>query len=470
MQVIVEGTAHMHYDPDETVFYNKVQVLNRDLSIQVIKLFSEKYIEEKLARLEKKKANKIARASEDPTLSTTTTFNYDESKANIEQGITILDALAASGLRSIRYLKEIPRVKHLTINDLSSTATTLAEENCQRNSVDLSKVIISNADATMLMYGHRLSDHRYDVIDLDPYGSAAPFLDAAVQAVAHGGLLCVTCTDMTALAGAFPEVCYAKYQSIPVKARYNHEMALRILLHAIDSAANKYKRHVIPWLSLSVDFYVRVFVRVYESAAEVKNSCLRRAMVCQSTQCPTFTIHPLATRKFSKQKANAGNCSECKQDSEERIVGGTYGATILRLPSDGDGDNMRIGGPFWSAPIHNQEVVDELLKRVENYIAAPKTEGEEESYPIPTAKRLGGILTSLSEELKDVPLYYSLPDLASTVQITVPTIAEFQAALASAGYRFSQFHHDPSAVKTDAPIHVVCVLYITIFFFREYLL
>ena len=46
----------------------------------------------------------------------------------------------------------------------------------------------------MLMYGHREAHSRFDVIDLDPYGTACPFLDSAVQAVADGGLLCVTCT------------------------------------------------------------------------------------------------------------------------------------------------------------------------------------------------------------------------------------------------------------------------------------
>jgi N2,N2-dimethylguanosine tRNA methyltransferase len=46
----------------------------------------------------------------------------------------------------------------------------------------------------MLMYGHREAHNRFDVIDLDPYGTACPFLDSAVQAVANGGLLCVTCT------------------------------------------------------------------------------------------------------------------------------------------------------------------------------------------------------------------------------------------------------------------------------------
>jgi hypothetical protein len=39
----------------------------------------------------------------------------------------------------------------------------------------------------MLMYQHQRVSERFDVIDLDPYGSPAPFLDAAVQAVSEGG-------------------------------------------------------------------------------------------------------------------------------------------------------------------------------------------------------------------------------------------------------------------------------------------
>jgi tRNA G26 N,N-dimethylase Trm1 len=35
---------------------------------------------------------------------------------------------------------------------------------------------------------------RFDVIDIDPFGSASEFLDSGVQAIADGGLLCVTCT------------------------------------------------------------------------------------------------------------------------------------------------------------------------------------------------------------------------------------------------------------------------------------
>jgi tRNA (guanine26-N2/guanine27-N2)-dimethyltransferase len=46
-------------------------------------------------------------------------------------------------------------------------------------------------------------------------------------------------------------------------------MALRILLASIDQHAARYKRYIVPVLSLSIDFYIRVFVRVYTSGGWV---------------------------------------------------------------------------------------------------------------------------------------------------------------------------------------------------------
>jgi tRNA (guanine26-N2/guanine27-N2)-dimethyltransferase len=41
--------------------------------------------------------------------------------------------------------------------------------------------------ASMLMYQHRHPAKRVEVVDLDPYGTAAPFIDGAVQCVTDGG-------------------------------------------------------------------------------------------------------------------------------------------------------------------------------------------------------------------------------------------------------------------------------------------
>lgn len=51
----------------------------------------------------------------------------------------------------------------------------------------------------------------FDVIDLDPYGSAVPFLNSALKSIKNGGLLCVTCTDTRVLCGSDRHKCYYLY-------------------------------------------------------------------------------------------------------------------------------------------------------------------------------------------------------------------------------------------------------------------
>ena len=48
--------------------------------------------------------------------------------------------------------------------------------------------------------------------------------------------------------------------------------ALRIVLSSLESHANRYHRYIVPLLSCSVDFYIRLFVRVYTSAQEMKRT------------------------------------------------------------------------------------------------------------------------------------------------------------------------------------------------------
>lgn len=143
-------------------------------------------------------------------------------------GLVILDALAASGLRSIRYFKEVPGVKRVVVNDLEAAAVGQAHRNVAYNDVDPARVCPQQGNAVLVMHQHAYGGgavgvgggggeeegaapapqlQKFDVVDLDPYGSAAPFIDAAVQAVADGGLLCVTCTDLAVLNGNHPEVC-----------------------------------------------------------------------------------------------------------------------------------------------------------------------------------------------------------------------------------------------------------------------
>lgn len=48
-------------------------------------------------------------------------------------GINILEALSATGLRSVRYMKEIESLKTLVANDIDPTATDLMRRNFEFN-------------------------------------------------------------------------------------------------------------------------------------------------------------------------------------------------------------------------------------------------------------------------------------------------------------------------------------------------
>jgi len=92
------------------------------------------------------------------------------------------------------------------------------------------------------------------------------------------------------------------------------------------------------------------------------------------------------------------------------------------------------------------EFVKEIIQRLESK-KGPFTPG--------TETRMHGLLTAVSEELQDVPLFYNLPDLCSTLHCESPRLPNFKAALINAGYRASHFHKDASAVKTDAPPQMI---------------
>ena len=246
---LTEGSASMLYEcraedtktrgkgkDDGPVFYNKVQVFNRDVSVLVMALFAQwRYIEkrERQAGADARKSGGDgvqAAEAERARLYALSAAELDEllKEDAATGGLRVLDALAATGLRSVRYAKEVPGVKKVVSNDIEAEAAKKCQENATSNGCE-SLVEAVCGDAVAHMINSR--GDPYDVIDLDPYGSAAPFLDGAVQAISDGGLLCVTSTDMTVLSGGYPEVCYAKYGAMPTKAKHLHEYALRVLLH-----------------------------------------------------------------------------------------------------------------------------------------------------------------------------------------------------------------------------------------------
>lgn len=55
--------------------------------------------------------------------------------SSLQDGITILEALSATGLRSIRLANEVPGIKKIVANDLSANAVAAIRRNVDYNEV-----------------------------------------------------------------------------------------------------------------------------------------------------------------------------------------------------------------------------------------------------------------------------------------------------------------------------------------------
>ncbi|KAG0596587.1 hypothetical protein M758_UG268000 [Ceratodon purpureus] len=475
--ILREGEADILLHGND-VFYNKAQIVNRDLSIAVLRAFAAKRQEEHEESLAKKASRKSKGASavngkenggaqeesassavegEDAKTSvsgseakgkdqgvemkeeTSPSGKAEEEAAavaaapvepvvesKIAKPLHVLEALAASGLRALRYAKEVEQVGSVVACDNDKVAVEACERNIRLNGkVALAKVTANHADSRIYMLSH---EKEFNVVDLDPYGSPSIFLDSAVQSLSEGGLLSCTATDMAVLCGNNGEVCYSKYGAYPLRGKYCHEMALRILLASIEAHANRYKRHIVPVLSLSVDFYVRVFVRVYTSASAIKESPSKLSYVYQCVGCDTYHLQPVgrvATRQGST-----------------RYMPGT--GPVISPDCKQCGKHHNMGGPIWSAPIHDADWVDGMLRSV----TAMKSR-------YPAYNKIHSILTGVSEELNDVPLYVSLHSMSATLKCTPPSATLFRSAVVNAGYRISGSHANPLGLKTDAPMEVL---------------
>lgn len=150
-KIIREGNGVMIFPEQNKVFYNNVQVLNRDLSIAMISDFARTRAREKLLKQQKRDAAAAG------TEFVPTELSDEELDAHLEanaeaSGIKIFEALSASGLRSIRYFQQIPGVKSILVNDMDAAAVESIKRNVEFNELPLDRVIPNEDDATNVMY------------------------------------------------------------------------------------------------------------------------------------------------------------------------------------------------------------------------------------------------------------------------------------------------------------------------------
>lgn len=312
-----------------------------------------------------------------------------------------LDGLSSIGPRGLRVANEIKGFERVILNDVNTSALELARRSAEINGV---KIEISENETCRFLSGFAKREMRSTIVDIDPFGSPARYIDCAIRAIMHGGLLSVTATDLQVLNGLFDEACRRRYGGIPLRVNYGNEVAIRLVLGCIATIADRFDIKILPLFVESDMHYYRVYVKIL-NRADTEN---RMGFVIHCDQC--------GHRKTSKEYEKI--CDSCH-------------------------NKIKIGGPLWIDKLFEEKFIKSMLNEVPKYIVD---------------KRCQKILETCILESDMNPTYFTLDEIASRLKKSPPKLAKMLENLTDKGFSASPTSFNPTGFKTNATIKEIMEL------------
>ena len=333
--------------------------------------------------------------------------------------LTIVDPMAASGIGSIRMLKECKNIKKIYINDINPIAVDLIHKNLSLNELNYqsAKIEVSRKDSSYLFseitqnsYNHTDNDQKKpNIISIDPFGTPNLYLDAAFKAIQKvNGLLCITATDTAVLFGVRPLSCIRKYMSKPLHTEYCKEVGARILLYFISRIANINNMGILPLLTFYNSHFIRVFCLTFKNRNEIT--------------------------KFFKNYTYSIHCNNCGFRS---ILQDDYFQPSLNCPVCKKNNYVDYAGPLWDSEIHDADFVNEMIEMNNHLNYSNK-------------KRINKLLNLIKGEINKPIFYYNIHKLSKILKISnIPKLEEIISHIKNKGYQISRTHFDFLSVKTN---------------------
>jgi tRNA (guanine26-N2/guanine27-N2)-dimethyltransferase len=368
------------YPPsDAPVFYNKVMELNRDFALATLRAYIELYTPRK--------------------------------------PVIYCEPMAGSGIRSLRVANEINDIQ-VIINDHNSIAVDLIKKNIKQLKLKEKTEIFSD-DANSLLLQFAKKGELFSVIDIDPFGSPAAFIDTTAQAISKNGLIAVTSTDMATMCGVYPKACIRKYASKPLHTSIAHEISIRMLFGYLATALARHGKAMEALFAHSTDHYIRIYALAKKGITKAKETMEKLGYIAHCQNC--FTIE----HSFGIINKLMSNCPECKKK---------------RL----------IGGPFWLGKMYDQEFVTKMEQGL-----------TQEDAPYNTIKKMKKILELINEEIKVANSikaligFYDLHQIADKLDIPSPKLDATIEELINNGFIATRTHIRSNSIKTDAPVNEI---------------
>ncbi len=314
----------------------------------------------------------------------------------------ICDPMTGSGVRAVRYVLEAPNVSSVLAADVDPEAVEAAMLTVRRNRLE-EKIRVIASDANLLLLNHSLE--QFDLIDLDPFGSPAPFFESTLRATINGGVVAATATDMAPLTGARKQACLRKYGACAIRTEFEKEMAVRILAGCLARIAAMLQLGASVVFSYAFDHYVRIQVAIAKGRAAANAS-----------------IKSLGFLEY---------CPIClRRDSRKAL-------DSFRMTCEDCGSKTEASGPIWLGELWGGRMAHDMLERT------PALECSR----LPEVQ---GLLMRIEDETKAPPFHYRTDALARTLKIKPPGRDAILQALRDEGYRASRTHFSPIGFRTDA--------------------
>ncbi len=192
---------------------------------------------------------------------------------------TAMDVLSGSGAKGLRIANET-KASHVVINDLNPNSRELMERGIMLNQLD--NVEIASEDANALLSRHKFSQN---FVDIDPFGSPAPFTDSAARALLpNDAVLGLTATDTGALAGSFKDAALRRYGLRLERTPFYNELGVRALAGFAVRTAAKYDVGLSVLFAHATRHYYRVFLCTHRGASAANKAVKKVRWLLYSPQ------------------------------------------------------------------------------------------------------------------------------------------------------------------------------------------
>ncbi len=205
---------------------------------------------------------------------------------------TFLDALAGTGARGVRIAKESSKVVDVTLVEFNQVSMQIARKNARKNKVE-ARCEFVHKEANAYLHSRFGRLERFDAVDVDPFGTPAPYVQGALSAAGDGAIVSITATDTATLCGVYPSVAMRRYGARVVKSEFAHEAALRVLFGFCARVGGVVDMGIEPVAAHSTLHYLRVYFLVERGPAKSDRSLKEVGYVATCGSCHDNTVTPI---------------------------------------------------------------------------------------------------------------------------------------------------------------------------------